>query len=237
MSIFAVADLHLSMAPGVEKPMDVYGPRWFNHAGRLEQNWRSAVADGDTVIVAGDISWGLKLEEARYDLEWIDTLPGRKVFLKGNHDLWWSGITKLNQMYDSITFLQNDCFEAEGFVICGSRGWITPDNDDFASDDEKIYKRELLRMEASLKAGRALMQKCGAREMLGIMHFPPVSKPAAFSGFQQLFEDYGIKRVFYGHIHGEDGFRNTIMGTYHGIDYQLISLDYLNCRLLEVTND
>lgn len=237
MSIFTVADLHLSLSPDIHKPMDIYGPRWCDHTARLETGWRAAVKEGDTVVVAGDISWALKLDDARYDLDWIDALPGRKVFLKGNHDLWWSGITKLNQMYDSITFLQNDCFEAEGFVICGSRGWITPDNDDFTADDEKIYKRELLRLKSSLESGKVLMQKGGYREMLGIMHFPPVSKPSAFSGFQQLFEDYGIKRVFYGHIHGEDGFHNTIMGIHHGIEYQLISLDYLNCTLLEVTND
>jgi len=237
MSIFAVADLHLSMAPGIEKPMDIYGPRWYDHTARLEKSWCDVVGDEDTVIVAGDISWGLKLEEARYDLDWIASLPGHKVFLKGNHDLWWSGITKLNRMYDSITFLQNDCYEAEGVVICGTRGWLTPDNDDFTSDDEKIYRRELLRLKSSLDAGKALMERDGGRELLGIMHFPPVSKATAFSGFQQLFEDYGVKRVLYGHIHGEDGFRSAIRGNHHGIAYALISLDHLNCRLMEVMND
>ncbi len=237
MSIFAVADLHLSMAPGIDKPMDIYGPRWHEHTARLERSWRDLVCDEDTVIVAGDISWGLKLEDAKYDLDWIDSLPGHKVFLKGNHDLWWSGITKLNNMYDSITFLQNDCYEAEGVVICGTRGWLTPDNDDFTTEDEKIYKRELLRLKSSLEAGKACMEKCSGKEMLGIMHFPPVSKATAFSGFQQLFEDYGVKRVLYGHIHGEDGFRNIIRGSHHGVMYELISLDYLNCTLLEVTND
>lgn len=256
MSIFAIADLHLSMAPDIDKPMDIYGPRWYNHAGRLMENWREMVSDDDTVIVAGDISWGLKLQEAKYDLDWIESLPGRKVMYKGNHDLWWTGITKLNKMYDNITFVQNDCFAAEDFVVCGTMGWLTPDNDDFTESDEKIYRRELLRMEASLKAGVKYIHELRGKgtgkeediksdentisvqdfenypEMIVVMHFPPVSKAASFSGFQQLFEDYGIKRVFYGHIHGEDGFRNTIMGEHHGVDYQLISLDYLNCRPL-----
>ena len=228
MSIFAIADLHLSFAPDVDKPMDIYGARWHDHAARLERNWRELVTDDDTVIVAGDISWALNLEDAKYDLDWVDSLPGHKVLYKGNHDLWWNGITKLNKMYENITFVQNDCFEAEDFVICGTRGWLTPDNDDFKEADEKIYRRELMRMESSLSAGKRLLDE--KKEMVAVMHFPPVSKTASFSGFQQLFEDYGIKHVLYGHIHGEDGFKNTIRGNHHGVEYDLISLDFLNCR-------
>lgn len=189
----------------------------------------------DTVIIAGDISWALKLEDAGYDLEWIDSLPGRKVLYKGNHDLWWNGITKLNKMYDTITFVQNDCFVAEDFVVCGTRGWLTPDNDDFKEADEKVYRRELMRMKSSLDAGCKYiesLQKSGEDqkpELIVTMHFPPVSKTASFSGFQQLFEDYGIKHVIYGHIHGEDGFKNAIKGNHHGVCYDLISCDYLNC--------
>ena len=235
MSIFAIADLHLSFAPDIDKPMDIYGPGWYNHAERLEKNWRHAVTDADTVIIAGDISWALKLEDAKYDLDWVDSLPGHKVLYKGNHDLWWNGITKLNRMYDTITFVQNDCFAAESFVICGTRGWITPDNDEFKESDVKIYRRELMRMERSLAAGRAHIKGLGhdtgeEPEMIAVMHFPPVSKTSSFSGFQQLFEDYGIKRVIYGHIHGEDGFKNAIKGTHHGVWYDLISIDYLNCK-------
>ena len=228
MSVFAIADLHLSFAPGIDKPMDIYGVRWYNHAERLEKNWMDMIKDDDTVIVAGDISWALKLEDAEYDLDWLDKLPGHKVLYKGNHDLWWNGITKLNNMYDNITFVQNDCFVAEGLVICGTRGWLTPDNDDFKESDEKIYRRELLRMQSSLSAGKKHLEAmCAAdgkndflgesgrdssmrdSEMIAVMHFPPVSKALAFSGFQQLFEDYGIRRVFYGHIHGEDGFKHV----------------------------
>lgn len=230
MSIFAIADLHLSLAPDIDKPMDIYGYRWYDHVARLERNWRELVKDDDTVIVAGDISWALKLEDAKYDLDWVDSLPGHKVLYKGNHDLWWNGITKLNKMYDTITFVQNDCFTAEDFVICGTRGWLTPDNDDFKEADEKIYRRELMRMQSSLSAGKKYLE--GTKEMVAVMHFPPVSKTSSFSGFQQLFEDYGIKHVLYGHIHGEDGFKNTIRGNHHGVEYDLISLDYLNCKPL-----
>ncbi|MDO4485283.1 MAG: metallophosphoesterase [Bacillota bacterium] len=235
MSIYAAADLHLSLAPDVEKPMDIYGSRWFNHVERLKENWYAQIKRDDTVIIPGDISWGLKLNEAKYDLDWVDSLPGHKVVFKGNHDLWWSGINKLNRMYESITFVQNDFYLAEDIVVCGTRGWLTPDNEDFSEADEKIYKRELLRLENSLASAKDYMKKEKAEyEILGILHFPPVSKLNAFSGFQQLFEDYGVKKVLYGHIHGEEGFRCAIKGVHYGIEYQLVSLDYLNCRPVKI---
>lgn len=223
MSIFAIADLHLSLNPNTEKPMDVFGNRWYNHAERIEENWRRHIKDKDTVVMPGDISWGLKLDEAKYDLRWIDGLPGKKVIIKGNHDLWWSAITKLNSMYESITFLQNDAYHVEDVWICGSRGWITPGDDDFTSADEKIYKRELMRLKASFDA----VPK--GEKIIGFLHFPPLSKPQGFSGFMQLFEDYGVKDVYYGHMHGAEAFKNAIQGDFHGVNYRLISADYLNC--------
>lgn len=236
MSVFAIADLHLSLAPDVDKPMDIYGYRWHDHVRRLEENWKQMISDDDTVIIAGDISWALKLEDAKYDLDWVDKLPGHKVMYKGNHDLWWNGITKLNKMYDTITFVQNDCFAAEDFVVCGTRGWLTPDNDDFKEADEKVYKRELMRMKSSLDAGKKHLESVAGEkpEMIVVMHFPPVSKTASFSGFQQLFEDYGIKHVIYGHIHGEDGIKNAIKGNHHGVEYDLVSCDSLNCRPIKI---
>ncbi len=233
MSIYAIADLHLSFDPEVEKPMDIYGPRWYNHAARLRKNWYDTISEEDTVILPGDISWGLKLASAQYDLDWVEALPGHKIIIKGNHDLWWSGITKLNRMYETITFLQNDCCRAEGLYICGTRGWLTPDNDDYKEADEKVYKRELLRLRASLDKAVNMAAENGEKpELLAAMHYPPVSKLNAFSGFQQIFEDYGVKRVIYGHVHGEDGFRSAIEGEFHGVDYRLVSLDRLNCMPL-----
>ncbi len=242
MSVFAIADLHLSLAPDVDKPMDIYGYRWHDHVARLENNWKQMISADDTVIIAGDISWALKMDDAKYDLDWIAALPGKKLIFKGNHDLWWNGITKLNKMYDNTTFVQNDCFATEDFVICGTRGWLTPDNDDFKEEDNKVYNRELLRMKSSLEGGRKYIEKLKENttetenlpELVAVLHFPPVSKSASFSGFQQLFEDYGIKQVFYGHVHGEDGFKNAIRGNYHGVEYNLISLDFLNCKPLQL---
>lgn len=232
MAIYILADPHLSFAPGLDKPMDVFGTRWTDHAARLEENWRQMIAGEDTVVIGGDISWGLKLEEAACDLDWISRLPGYKVLVRGNHDLWWKGVTKLNQMYDSIRFLQNDHFFAEGTYICGTRGWLTPDHDDFGEGDEKIYRRELLRLEASLQSAR----KAGAEgpDILGVLHYPPVSDPSCRSGFQELFEAYGVREVCYGHIHGEDGFRTAVRGEIRGVFYRLVSLDHLNCRPLRI---
>lgn len=238
-----ISDLHLSFYPGADKPMDIFGSRWIEHAQRLERFWRESVKDTDTVVIPGDISWAMKLEDAKYDLDWVAALPGRKILLKGNHDLWWSGITRLNRLYDNMTFLQNDYMEVEGWYICGSRGWLTPDNDDYREEEDgKIYRRELLRLESSLQSAKrdweakADQEKDGSRApIIGVMHYPPVSDPRRFSGFQQLFEDYGVKNVYYGHIHGEDGFRSCIRGNYHGIEYHLVSLDYLQCQPLRIT--
>ena len=241
MSIYAIADLHLSFAPDSDKPMDVFGARWNNHPERIKENWCSTITEDDTVVVAGDISWGLKLDDAVYDLDWVDALPGHKVMLKGNHDLWWSGINRMNGMYDSITFLQNDAYcvsmeDGSEVWICGSRGWLTPDDDDFTEDDDKIYKREILRLRASLEyaANSREDAKADSPVIIGFLHYPPVAKPGMFSGFMQAFEDYGVKEVYYGHIHGEEGFRSAVQGDYYGIRYSLISADYLNCRPVKI---
>ncbi|MBE6028553.1 MAG: serine/threonine protein phosphatase [Clostridiales bacterium] len=239
MSIFAIADLHLSFAPDSDKPMDVFGSRWIDHPARIKDSWCSNVTEEDTVVVAGDISWGMKLADAVYDLDWVDALPGHKVMLKGNHDLWWSGINRLNSMYDSITFLQNDAYcvhqEERDIWICGSRGWITPDDDDYTEADEKIYKREILRLRASLQfAADAAKASDREWEMIGFLHFPPVAKAGRYSGFMQAFEDFGVNEVYYGHIHGKDGFRSAVQGEYYGTEYRLISADYLNCGLLKI---
>ena len=236
MALYTLADLHL--ATDVAKPMDIFGGRWEGHTDKIIKNWRALIAPEDTVVLGGDISWGISLAEARGDFALIDSLPGKKIILKGNHDLWWNGITKLNNMYENITFLQNDFYLAEDIYICGSRGWLTPDNDEFGEEDEKIYRRELMRLEASLQKAAKDRQKRYEKEddaeLLGVLHYPPVSKAASFSGFQQLFEDYGVKRVLYGHVHGEDGFRNTIQGVHHGVEYQLISLDFRQCIPLQI---
>lgn len=234
MKLFAIGDLHLSFDNRIEKPMDVFGDRWVNHAERLKENWLEKVTEEDTVIIAGDISWGLRLEEALEDLQWISDLPGKKVLVKGNHDLWWQSIGKINKLHDNMVFLQNDCyFIDENTAICGSRGWVCPGSDEFTQQDEKIYLRELARLEMSLEKAK----KQGATKIVCALHFPPTNDKKQPSGFTKLLSDYGVGCCVYGHLHGKDGFNNGIKTTLNGVAYKLVSLDYLDCDLIEIPID
>ncbi|MDR0425118.1 MAG: metallophosphoesterase [Clostridiales Family XIII bacterium] len=228
MSIFAVADLHLSMSG--EKPMDIFGAAWTDHAARLRENWLRDVREEDTVIVAGDISWALKQPDATADLEWVSMLPGKKVFVKGNHDLWWNSVTKLNQFHPGMYFLQNTFYAAEGIAICGSRGWLSPGDEGYTEHDEKIYRRELSRLEASLKAAR----DAGFDEIIAVLHFPPTNRMKEESGFTGLMRAYGVGTAVYGHLHGVEVFGNGLKGFHYGTEYHLVSLDYLECGLLKL---
>lgn len=221
MSIYAIGDLHLSMDPKIDKPMDIYGGIWVDHARKVKENCEKKITDDDTLIIAGDISWALKLPDAMADLEWISKLPGKKVCFKGNHDLWWSGIKKLNTLFDDITFMQNDVYMVDEIAICGTRGWICPGTDGFDASDEKIYKRELLRLEASLKAAIT----ADAQEIIGVMHYSPTNDKKQLSGFTELFEKYGVKEVVFGHLHGHDAERNKEPFSLNGVTYRLVSLD------------
>lgn len=224
MSIYIIGDLHLSKDPAIDKPMDIFGDSWLNHDDRVEEEWKKLVKEDDTVVIAGDISWGLKLEEAMMDLQWIDSLPGKKVILKGNHDLWWSGIGKMNKLFDSITFMQNTAYLVGETAICGSRGWNCPGSESFQESDTKIYNREVLRLEMSLKDAVSK----GAKKIIGVMHYPPTNDKKQPSDFTRLFEEYGVKNVYYGHLHGQDAKRSVALNI-NGISYRLISLDAVNC--------
>lgn len=224
MSIYIIGDLHLSKDPAIDKPMDIFGDSWLNHDDRVEEEWKKLVKEEDTVVIAGDISWGLKLEEAMMDLQWIDSLPGKKVILKGNHDLWWSGIGKMNKLFDSITFMQNTAYLVGETAICGSRGWNCPGSESFQESDTKIYNREVLRLEMSLKDAVSK----GAKKIIGVMHYPPTNDKKQPSDFTRLFEEYGVKNVYYGHLHGQDAKRSVALNI-NGISYRLISLDAVDC--------
>ncbi|MDR0570055.1 MAG: metallophosphoesterase [Clostridiales Family XIII bacterium] len=224
MSIFAIGDTHLSLSG--EKPMDVFGGEWENHAERLKKNWEESIGPDDVVIVAGDVSWALKQEEAIDDLMWLAALPGKKVLVKGNHDLWWASVSRLNALDPSLFFIQNNFYDAGGVAICGSRGWLCPGDSEFTEHDEKIYKRELLRLEASLGAA----EKAGFKEKIVAMHYPPANDRKEVSGFCSLIRDYGAGTVVYGHLHGQESFRKGVQGDFYGARYALVSLDFLGCR-------
>lgn len=217
MSIYAISDLHLPI--GVNKPMDIFGIRWNNYVERIKENWEYTVGDEDFVIISGDISWATYLSEATDDLKFINSLPGTKIISRGNHDYWWTTLKKMNELkknegLDKIFFLQNDAYMIGSTAVSGCRGWITPIDKKFSKDDEKIYKRELLRMEMSLNDA----VKKGAEKIILSTHYPPVE------AFYDLIEKYNVDIALYGHLHHET------MGSYVEISERtkLVSCDYLS---------
>lgn len=219
MSIYAIGDLHLSVA--AKKPMDIFAG-WDNHAERLLESWQQKIAPEDTVVLAGDTSWGMTLEQALPDFRLLHKLPGKKILLKGNHDYWWSSVGKMTALLtenglDSLSFLHNNSIEAEGLCICGSRGWLFENGE---PHDDKIIKREAMRIEASLTSA------AGDCEKVLFLHYPPVYAGQVQEEYIALMLRYGIKRCYYGHIHGA-GHKYAIQGNYRGVKLTMISSDYL----------
>ncbi len=227
MALYTIADPHLSLAK--PKPMDIFGNRWQDHTERLVAGWRAVVEPEDTVLVGGDISWGISLAEAAPDLALIDALPGKKIFLRGNHDYWWNTLQK-NRDYlasaghTTIDFLQNDAHICEEFVLCGTRGWYNdPGVAPKETDYKKIVTREAIRLEFSLKAGAAIAE---GREMLAFFHFPPYYGDYICRELIDLLHAYGIRRAYFGHIHGQ--YRIPPSVEFEGIRFCVTSSDYLS---------
>lgn len=220
MTIWAIADLHLSHDQS--KPMDVFGPAWENHAGRIAGNWRRLVDAGDLVIVAGDISWAMELSDAAVDLHWIAALPGQKILLRGNHDYWWSSISKVRgALPPGMSALQNDHFLFEDWAVCGTRGWICPGEEGFDSEhDEKIYRREVGRLELSLKSAAG----AGRKGIITALHYPPFNRQSSPSGFTELLERYEVSYCVYGHIH-DAGRDRLFQGERGGVNYRFVASD------------
>lgn len=225
--LFAIGDLHLSFS--MDKPMGIFGDNWENHHEKIENNWRATVSEDDVVYVPGDLSWALKFDDAIPDLDWLHNLPGTKVFLKGNHDLWWNSVSKLRSLWpNDMKFIQNDCFVFEGanseFVLCGSRGWVTPEDKYYVpKEDEKIYNRELLRLRMSLDSAK----NTGIENIVVGLHYPPTGGGYK-SGFVELINEYEIKTVLYGHLHGIEAYKKGIKGQIGDTDYFLVSADYID---------
>lgn len=230
MNIYAISDLHLSLAR--PKPMEVFGPLWKHHHLKINENWEREVSKEDFVLVCGDISWAITLEEVLPDLNFIDRLPGKKVLVRGNHDYWWKSISKVRRLLPaSIQVLQNDAIIlSEGIAICGSRGWVCPGKENFNARDLKIYQRELQRMEMSLQTA----QKFGARKIIVMIHYPPFNNfTGEYSDFEKLFCRFGVIKCVYGHLHAGDQ-RYAFNGVRKNIEYQLVACDYLNFKPLKV---
>lgn len=222
MALFAIADLHLSF--GTDKPMDVF-PGWAGYTQRLQKQWNQIVAPEDTVVIAGDISWAMKLEETLADFRYIDQLSGHKLLIKGNHDLWWATRKKLEDFLDahhfsSISVLHNSAVRVGDVAVCGSRGWLYNAQ---TQADQKIVLREVGRLETSLAAG----EKLGGRK-IAFLHYPPAYGGDACEEIMQVLQAHGIEDCYFGHIHGYQAAKKAVIGSCRNIRMHLISCDYLS---------
>lgn len=219
MSIFAIADLHLSLS--TDKPMDIFRG-WDHYVERLSENWKKIVCETDTVVLPGDLSWALKLEDTVADFAFIHNLPGKKLILKGNHDLWWCTVSKMKRFFaengfDSIDVIHNNAFEVEGLGLCGSRGWFF----DAGEANVKVIRREAGRLEASITAAERL-----GLEPVVFLHYPPIYAGQICNEIFDVIRAHGIRRVYYGHIHGAAAYTCSDM-EYEGVQLRLISADRL----------
>lgn len=230
MALFAISDLHLSFYK--HKPMDVFGSNWFEHPKKIRENWLKKITEKDTVLIPGDISWGKNYEELYPDMEFIKGLTGKKIFIMGNHDYWWNSTSRLNGMYgkDDMLFLKNNYTVYDDWAICGTRGWICPNDIYYTPHDEKIYKREVKRLRLSLESAVG----AGLEKIIVIFHFPPTNDKKENSLFIDVLKEYNVKKVFYGHLHSKECFDFSFKGVVDDIEYNLISADYLDFSPKEV---
>ena len=219
MSLFAIDDLHLSL--GEDKPMDIFAG-WSNYVERLEDNWRKLITDDDTVVIGGDISWAMKLEETFVDFSFIDKLPGKKLFLKGNHDYWWGTKSKIDSFlskngFDSISIIFNNSYVCDDYAVCGTRGWFLENG---TEQDIKVLNREVGRLimsiESALKTGK---------EPVVFLHYPPYYNGIECKEIMDVLLKYNVKKCYYGHIHGRNNFKYAFEGEYKGVNFRLISCD------------
>ncbi len=221
MALYAIGDLHLCL--GAPKPMDVFGGAWVGYMDKLKEGL-SVIGPEDTTVLLGDLSWALSLDEALSDFRWINEIPGRKIILKGNHDYWWSTASKFYDFcgkneFSDMYILHNNHYLYGEYAICGTRGWFF-EEEKSGEHDEKVFRRELMRLEASLRAA-------GDREKLVFLHYPPKYKGYECKEILDLLAQYGVRRCFYGHIHGA-GHALAMEGLWDGIDFRLLSADRLN---------
>lgn len=223
MALYAIGDLHLSL--GTEKPMDVFGGAWAGYMDKLQEGI-AMIQPEDTTVLLGDLSWALNLSEAQKDFAWINSIPGKKIILKGNHDYWWSTAAKFDQFcnehgFSNMHILNNNHYEYDGMAICGTRGWFF-EEERSTGHDEKVFNRELLRLEASLKSAGDLPKTV-------FLHYPPRYRGYVCEQILDLLKTYDVRRCFYGHLHGASH-GLAVEGLWDGIDFKLVAADRLNFR-------
>ena len=230
MNVYAISDLHLSTT--ADKPMDIFGGNWEGHFEKIKSDWLSTVNEDDVVLICGDISWAMKMEEALIDLNSLADLPGKKVFVRGNHDYWWNGITRLRDSApnDSFIFLQTDSIKIGNFIFVGSRGWTCPGSPDFTEQDQKLYLREAERFRLAFLSADKLSEE--GDQTIVLIHYPPFSLKNETTLFTEMFEKNGVKKVVFGHIHGAAYF--PLKTNKNGIDYFLTSCDKASFKLVKI---
>lgn len=232
MSIYAISDLHLSF--GDNKPMDIFGVNWENHAEKIKENWIKRVKQDDLVLLPGDFSWAMYLKDTYKDFEYLNSLPGKKLLLKGNHDYWWTTLKKMREYlaennFENIDFIYNNSYECKDKIIVGTRGWQDGKN----AEDRRLIKRENFRLELSLKDG---VKKHGEdKEIIVCMHYPP------FSSYEELemnyiktMKKYNVSTCIYGHLHGETAQKEAKEGKINDIDFKLVSCDHTKFDLIKI---
>ena len=230
MNIYAISDLHLSLTSN--KPMDVFGGNWEGHFEKIKSDWLEKVKPEDVVLISGDTSWAMKLSDALVDLRAIAELPGKKVFIRGNHDYWWNGITKLRDSApdDTFVFLQTDAVRIGKYVIVGSRGWTCPGSTDYTEQDQKLYLRESERFRLAFLDGEKLREE--GDTMVAMIHYPPFNLKGEDSLFTELFEKNGVDKVVFGHLHGAAYF--PLKSERRGVEYILTSCDKTAFKLVKI---
>ena len=234
MSIYVIADLHLSFKN--PKPMNIFGNNWENHEQKIKEDWQKKVTDDDLVILPGDFSWAMNLEDTYLDFKYLNELPGKKILLKGNHDYWWTTMNKMREYikvneFDTIDFLYNNSYLFDGVILTGTRGWTLND----LEGEAKILNRELGRLELSINEG---ITKFGEDKPIYVfMHYPPITNSAILNKselkFVEVMKKYKVQKCMYGHLHSHSH-KDAIEGNIEGIEFNLISADYLDFKLMKI---
>lgn len=230
MKVFAISDLHLSTV--VAKPMEIFGKSWENYFELISADWKDKVTNDDLVLLPGDFSWAMRMDEAMPDFELVAKLPGKKVILRGNHDYWWNTLSQVrSRLPQNFYALQNDCMRFGDVLVCGTRGWVVPDGDNMSAEDTKIYLRELERLKLSLAAMQKM--RVPTDKVIALMHYPPFNGRYEDSEFTKQFIQAEVTTVVYGHLHGKDCRANLHMKKF-GIDFYLTSCDLVGNKLTEI---
>lgn len=229
MALYALGDLHLAF--GADKPMDVFGGRWQGYAEKLREGL-SVLQPEDTLVIPGDFCWALDLEQAVPDFAFLESFPGRKLLVKGNHDYWWNTASKFTKLcreygFENLHLLHNNCHFYGDFALCGTRGWFFEEEKE-GTHDEKVFRRELIRLEASLKAA-------GDHRKLCFLHYPPRYKGYTCPEILELLERYEVVGCYYGHLHG-DSHKLALQGNYAGMEFVLVAADYVNFKPVKIAD-